>query len=317
MFFDPPRAINNPNSTLFSVKSIIETFRLVEVLNKSPSWLFVCTCSLLQLGSLQTSLAEVLPYTKTLKIGTLTCVSQLESKQWYNPTIGLIFLWKGNYSDCTNNARCGSYQNTSLSFLCQQDSSCLYCGTGNEIVDDTELPLLFCQQLLLLHTVPGDTVLDLCAGSGAFTCQALCGGRNVIAIEDNEARYHAICNLVRATAVGIISEAIMEGEIDNDDKTRQLASDISSGGDSGEIEESENHFGTCAECLGIMTLKSQQTRCQTCNRVLHKSCSKTVQAGADIFRQCPQSLWGCILQFDHFSFRFSFFLCFCATFFGG
>lgn len=267
----------------------MKIYRYIEILNRSPSWLFVCTCSLLQIGLLRKGLEEVAHSSRIVKIGTLTWVSDLESKKWYNPTIGLIFLWKGNYADCTNNLRNGSFQNASLSFLCQHDISQLYRGADYEIVEETELPSLFCQQLLLRHTVPGDTVLDLCAGSGAFTCQALCSGRNVIAVEDNKARYNAICNRARAVAIGTVSDATMQEEIDNQSKMDQISSAVLGFDNSDEIEELENQHATCAHCSGKVNLKSQLARCQACGRHLHKSCSKTEGDGAGVFRRCPES----------------------------
>ncbi len=213
VFFDPPRSAADPTLSKYTIDSYIEAYQAISYMNTKDSWLFVCTCTLLELGPLHTRLAELTNVNKkaTVKVGVLTLDRGTKVKEWCTSAIGLVYIWKGcvfndtfilltylfsGYQNCTNIVEDTFFGHT-LSHTLANYSEGLYIGKDGNVVDQTELPLAFYHKLLHRHTLPGDWVLDICSGSGALTVIASSCFRNVVAVEASADRFHSICNRIR------------------------------------------------------------------------------------------------------------------------
>lgn len=91
--------------------------------------------------------------------------------------------WHGTFGDQTTRAyKSDQYKPTSiLPFFLKR--------AGRE--HPTQKPLELLEYLILTYTNPGDTVLDICAGSGTTGCAATLTGRNAILIE-KDSGYFAV-----------------------------------------------------------------------------------------------------------------------------
>jgi site-specific DNA-methyltransferase (adenine-specific) len=114
------------------------------------------------------------------------------NRHTYNPQMrtGKMIIKGGGYSklwgvSCTKKMNDQYFPTTILSFTNGD-------RTREEITDHpTQKPVSLYSYLILTYTNPGDTVLDICAGSGTTGVAAILTGRNAILIEKDPA-YFAI-----------------------------------------------------------------------------------------------------------------------------
>lgn len=292
MFYDPPHGADE--------ETYLTTFKAVELMNTSPSWLFVAMCPLLQLGTLHERLREATKHKPhKLMAGTLTTIPRSSNKaSWQMTTVGVLFLWKGNYDHCTNTIK-HSFASSSLSFVCSAPGKSIYHSADNKVVDPTELPPTFCQMLIDRHTLPGDTVVDLCSGSGALACQAFSVIRNVIAVEVDPTRFQWICTRLRAASALPSQDLASVSTSTFESASRELECGTmheKMGGNEGCDLDDWN----CALCDGHMKLAEQQMTCFRCKRKLHEGCAISQEdSGAKIYL--------CSLSCEQVSQLFSFF----------
>lgn len=259
VFFDPPRDPINLTLAKYNIENYINVYQAVSCAITRQAFLFVCTCTLPQLGMLQERFSDLSSLRKksVIQVGTLTLARQRVSPDWTTPTMGLLYVWK-NFSDCTNKVQEG-FLGVTQSFAFPSSTKGMYKGNG-KIVDATELPAGFCRKLISRHTEPGDWVIDLCSGSGAFALAAFAYGRNVVAVEKEATRFNWIASRLRGAKESTPAQHQgLEAKIqDEDDVAQAQAFNLKSDDDEKNDESSSDSDATTDNRVDDNIDQSQQ-----------------------------------------------------------
>lgn len=258
VLIDPPRSSIIADTTSFSINDYIDTFGAVRLANKSPSYLCIFICALHQMPELTAQLQSV-GGANAIKIRLASLsFSNLpasyepysqEGEEWLSATQGLVYAWVGKQGECTNK-KGENASGSSLSFHSEFLYKNLYKDMKGLPVDVTELSPSFCRAILQCHTIPGDLVLDICSGSGAFATIAFSGNRSIIAVELDKDHCESIIRRLHA-CINIQ---------DIDDSATAL-------------DQSKEDIGHCKVCSEKLTADKKWTLCGDCKAIVHLPCS--------------------------------------------
>ncbi len=282
--------------------------------NKAASFLFVAICPLTSVGGLQKCFQHCIGTRKVL-VGTLTLRNKQHYGAWHTPTVGLIFVWHGKVSECTNHIADGFFQ-TSLSFFAPFDPAAdAYKGGDGKPLDEYELPVSFFLSLVSRHAMPGDTVLDIHSGAGACASAAYSYGRNCIVIEPDSICAQWISTRLRSCTTISLTGSELEDEIEEranefdevvnsigetsnvtrsyseatkvTSSTDELANSTASGPKHGSQRDGEAITWKCDHCGKHCEVDEEKTSCSNCSVTLHIRCAKSVGEEPELSYKCP------------------------------
>ena len=197
VLLDPPRPPikgDNPDVEAWSPQEYRELVQVVVEENGLDTFLILCLCPLNKVGNLIAELRPVGARTNFVYSGVLH-VAHGGVLAHQSECLGVVAFWRSRqpnlhvYSDLDT-------QPKGLFFNCVAPTHDLITAPDGLVIDPTQLPEEFCAALVNRFSKPGETILDLCSGSGVFAVAGLMRGRNVVAFEPVEKKYCSILSLV-------------------------------------------------------------------------------------------------------------------------
>jgi hypothetical protein len=153
-----------------------------------------------------------------------------------------------------------------------------------EVINPTEKPYELLAHLISRFSKTGDTVLDLCSGSGSAAEAAIRLGRNIVSIEIDPRQYRGIIQRLRT---------LDESETDGIDPGKDNLAEKPGIPDSALQVPTITQFTHCIVCaelvLATATEEEASEGCFVCTGVLHVKCAMNPKAEKKVYsKECEE-----------------------------